>query len=708
MSQHIERFGKNIILKLNLEGFDSLDLKNKQLTYHLSQAGLYGRNIIFEQNYKHNIVIKNTLELMYRQITESNHNIIKTEIFENFTLYLKNFWFNAGIYNSFSNKLIDVTFSQDDFKELLLAAKLKLNDSNVKIVLQVFFTPDFVKQYKKIQEDGVDVIANYGGNFYDGLTNTEVKCYRMSIYEKTEDSPQFGFNSKLSIKKTSRVIKPSNSLYNKSLLGLAESTIKILNMEMETEDFISSSEEDKSKLLAFLDDVRVLFNNNESKNIYYIHEDIIFENGLYGNYIKKIIEHLEFALDYTENQEQENSISSLITFYKTGKAEDFDKHSLSWIKDTESRVFFINGLIESYDDPKGVACSFESIVAFKNLEQTKKANNITNNIQWFEDNLPVSSEFKKTEAIGLSASSITTVSMSGDSSPALPLGVCLPNSDWIRAKHGSKSVNLANVHNARGESEGDIKKAFFLPEYLNNIKKYGSIASSLHTDLHEIAGHGSCKNLPDVSNSSLDIYYSVIEETRADLVGLYFINSPKLIEFDVINADTDLIAFGETQYINYISNGALLQLKRVELGKTLAQPHLRNRQLISQWILEKAKESRCVELVNINEETFVKLNDFEQLRTLFGELLSEIQRIKSTGDFSAAKAIVEKYGTQINYELHSEILSRFEKLDTPNSTGFLTPLFYPVFDRNGNLSNYHIHHKGSFIEDQLYLSDKYS
>jgi hypothetical protein len=766
MSQQIERFGKSAILSLNVEGFENLTLEKKHLVYHLSQSGLYGRDLYLQQNYEHNLSVKNVLESLYSSIQEQDTTNLNLKVFNNFTLYLKEFWLNVGIYNCFSNKILDIPFDDKEFDYLIDFSDFEFNQDELSIVKNVLFNESFRKKFKNIQEEGVDFVEESGGNFYSNLKNHEVILFRDVNYPKMENSPQFGFNVRLVKKTNNTSILKDDPLYKNSIHSLTSQTIQKMKAkynqyielikeglnEIIDENTTEEKTEEQNKKILFAKNILSeleeqmikqftesivqepkmkkqlelmqekgididtdyfsmldnMLKKGESKNFDYIIEEVICENGLYGNHVKGILEHLTLALPYAENHEQQHSIQTLINFYKTGRPEDFDIHSLAWVKDQESEIFFINGLIESYDDPKGVGCTFESIVAFKNPEQTEKVNNIIKNIQWFEDNMPVDKEFKKDKAAGLSASSVTVSGMAGATSPTLPLGICLPNSDWIRAEHGSKSVNLANVHNARGESEADLKNEFFFEQYLPILKTYSSMSGSLHTDLHEVAGHGSCKNREGVSNDALDIYYSVIEEARADLVGLYFINRPELIDFGILDANVNLKDFGDSQYVSYITNGALLQLRRVELGSNLAQPHLRNRQLIANWILEKSQESKCVELVTKSGKTYAVLNDFDKLRELFGELLGEIQRIKSTGDFKSAKNIVETYGTIVNYDRHEQVLNRVEKLNPPTLYGFTTPIYTPVLNDNGDIIDYDVHQKATFAEDQLFLSKKYS
>lgn len=636
MSQ-VDRFENLEVLRLNVEGFDKLPLSKKALVYYLSEAGLWGRNVFYQQNYKHNLIVKQTLEIIYKYLSNQRSDSEDLGKLEN---YLKKFWFHVGIYDCFSNKRLEVDFTKEEFQQLLGESQLVFNPEDYKTVVSVLFDLEFTKEYKNIQQSGVDVVAESGGNFYEGLTAEEVEAYRKEKYLEMDESPQFGFNSVL------------------------------------------VKQEDGS-----------------------IKEQLIYNEGLYGEYTQKITENLIFALKYTENEEQKASIETLINFYETGKAEDFDKHSLEWVKDQESEIFFINGLIESYDDPKGVGCTFESIVAFKNPEQTAEVNKIIENIQFFENKMPVEARFKKKEAAGLSASSVSVSSMAGATSPTLPLGICLPNSDWIRAKYGSKSVNLSNVASAKDGGGNELKEEFILHQYLESLKLYAGASNSKHTDLHEVAGHGSCKSDDGVSNEDLDIYYSVIEETRADLVGLYFMPMKEMQELGVINQNYQLAEYALAQYVSYLTNGIILNLRRVELGKDLAQPHLRNRQLISTWLLAHATNKE-VELVNQDGKHYVKVNDLYGCQKLLGELLNEIQRIKSEGDYEAAKEIVEKYGTKVNQEIHKETLERVEKLDIAILTGFLTPIF-ELKQEDGILVDVTMKTHDSFVEDQLYLSENY-
>jgi dipeptidyl-peptidase-3 len=507
----------------------------------------------------------------------------------------------------------------------------------VKSIKDIWFSNKIVK-FRTVQTDGVDVIKESGGNFYKNLTVDEVKLFRKENYPEIAGEEVPPFG----------------------------------------------------------------FNERLAKNSQgEISREIISVNGLYGNYVLKIVENLTYALEFSENDKQYESIKTLIDFYQTGDAFDFDKHCVAWTQDQDSDIYFINGLIESYEDSLSIACSFESIVAFKNPLQTAKVNKIIDNIQWFEDNLPFDTKFKKEKAVGLSASSITVISMAGETSPTLPLGINLPNSDWIRKKHGSKSVNLANVSASRSSYEIPLREALFLKKYHIILEKYDNITNSLHTDLHEIAGHGSGKILDGVNTEMIGTYYSVIEETRSDLVALYYMADEKLKEYGIFDSDTNIEQAALAQYISYLTNGAIGQLRRVDFGNDLTQAHFRNRQLIALWILENSDSSQ-VRMVEENGLHYIEINDVQYVRKIFGKLLGKIQEIKSTGDYESAKNLVMQYGTKVDKKIHKEIIQRVKKLNMPKVIGFITP----ILTKEDN--NIVIKQSSNFFKQQLELYEKYS
>lgn len=659
----VERFGEVTVLDLDVAGFDKLTLKQKNLAFYLSEAGMWGRFISLQQGSKYNLSVLKALLKIQETVFKSRTKKVKVAK-QKVEDYLKLFFTHNGVYHSMSGQKLNVPFNALDLESL----KTEETEESIN-VLESTLLSELVAEYRTVQEDGVDVVQVSGGNFYDGLTTQEVKDFRKTAYPShAVDLSKFAEKMK-SAKKEKQQVK------------LAIELVKEIEKSEQVPPYG--------------------FNERLVKTESGIERQVICKNGLYGEYVEKIIENLTKALEFSENKKQRKSIKTLIKFYETGSAKDFDKHCVAWTKDQESSVYFINGLIESYEDPLGIGCTFESIVAFKNPEQTEKVEKITKNIQWFEDNMPFAPEFKKEKATGLSASSITVIGMAGDTSPTLPLGINLPNSDWIRKVHGSKSVNLSNVASSRSKNDTSLRDELFLPEYISVISDYAAETNSLHTDLHEIAGHGSGKLASGVSTDVIGAFYSTIEETRADLVGLYYIGSKKLQELGVIGAEVNLEDYAKAQYVTYLTNGALGQLRRVTLGNNLTQAHFRNRQLISTWILEKASESKVAELVVVEDKHYVKVNDVEGVRLLVGELLKEIQRIKSTGDYESAKTIVETYGTKVDQEIHKEVLDRISKLDIPNVVAFKTPLMV----KEGE--DYTIKFHEDFLSEQLALSKQY-
>lgn len=625
-SSKIERVGDIAISKLATEGFDELTERQKNLIFHLGQAGLHGRAIALEQGSKHNIELISSMIDLSKAIP-SEHGDAKSIHDALFALFA-----HSGLYHSTSGQRLDLGLTRDAVKRVASLAPAAVG--SVERILFVESIPEF----RTVQTDGVDVVAQSGGNFYDGLTASEVLAHRASVDVSVfgDKVPPFGFNQRLSKDGDGMVVAES-----------------------------------------------------------------VHVGGLYSEHVSGIVKHLELALNYVENDKQGESISTLMEFYKSGRAEDFDKHCVAWVADQDSSVYFINGLIESYEDPLGVGCTFESVVAFKNPAKTAKVNRIIDNIQWFEDQLPIEERFKKKKAQGLSASSITVVSMAGDASPSLPLGVNLPNSDWIRREHGSKSVNLENVASSRSGSEQQLREALYLPEYHEILEKWLSGANSLHTDLHEIAGHGSGQLAEGVSTDVLGAYYSTLEEARADLVALYFMADPALKDFGVVDQDVDVAQAAKAQYIGYITGGAFGQLRRVALGNDLTQAHFRNRQLIARWVLEHADSSKLA-MVEKQGQVYIELNDVDHVRGLFGRLLAHVQAIKSTADVEGCKALVMEYGTKVDQGLHKATLARIENLDLPKVQGFVTPVLEQTSESGVVLSQ-----PRDFLSQQIAFHEHY-
>lgn len=624
-TSYSERLGDIAILQLSTEGFEALTDSQKKLTYHLSQAGLWGRAISMDQGSLHTLPLIATLMELHDQKGGSaeSQRIIRDTLF---VLFAHN-----GIYHSMSGERLALALTRR------VLAEVEIWNPHAARALRTHWFEAAIPSHRTIQTEGVDGVAQSGGNFYSGLTTQEVVDFRASAYpvpENPQQLPPHGFNERL-------------------------------------------------------------FKGEDG-----IERQVVCSTGLYAGYVRKMMVQLELALPWTENAIQRESIETLIAFYASGDARDFDTHCVAWTQDRDSDIYFINGLIESYEDSLGVACTFESVVAFKNPLQTAKVNKIIENIQWFEDHLPFEAQFKKDKAVGLSASSITVVSMAGETAPSLPLGVNLPNSDWIRGTHGSKSVNLENVAAGRSGYEIPLRNALYLPKYHDVLARYGTMTNGLHTDLHEIAGHGSGKLLDGVNPDVLGIYYSTIEEARADLVALYFLPDEKLHSIGVYDADVVVHDAALAQYVSYLTNGAIGQLRRVKLGADLTQAHFRNRQLISLWILEKGDPSK-VALVKVDGRYCIEVHDVAYVRGLLGQLLTIVQRIKSTGDADGARDLVMQYGTHVDATIHAELLERLSILDMPKVVGFITPV---LSEREGDVV---LSQPEDFLAQQLQLHRDY-
>ena len=620
-----ERLGDIAILQLNTQGFDALTFSQKKLAYHLAQAGLWGRAISMDQGSLHTLPLIAVLMELHDQKGGSldTQRIIRDTLFVIFA--------HNGIYHSMSGERLDLPLTRRAL------AEIEIWNPHAARALRVHWVEAAIPVQRTIQTEGVDGVADSGGNFYLGLTTQEVVDFRASAYPtptNPQEVPPYGFNE--------RLVKGEEG----------------------------------------------------------IERQVVSSTGLYAGYVRQMIAQLQLALPWAENPAQKASIETLIAFYASGDAQDFDTHCVAWTQDRDSDIYFINGLIESYEDPLGVGCTFESVVAFKNPLQTAKVNRIIESIQWFEDHLPFDPVFKKEKAVGLSASSITVISMAGETAPSLPLGVNLPNSDWIRGTHGSKSVNLENVAAGRSGYEIPLRNALYLPKYHDVLARYGTMTNGLHTDLHEIAGHGSGKLLEGVNPDVLGIYYSTIEEARADLVALYFMPDEKLQTIGVYDADVSVHDAALAQYVSYLTNGAIGQLRRVKMGADLTQAHFRNRQLIATWVLEKGDPSK-VAMVEKDGHYYVEVHDVAYVRGLFGQLLAIVQRIKSTGDADGARELVMQYGTRVDAAIHAELLDRLSTLDMPKVTGFITPMLQEV---DGDVV---LAQTGDFLEQQLQLHREY-
>ena len=633
-----EQFADIQMLRYKVEGFEKLSLRQKTLIYHLSEAALAGRDILFDQNGRYNLRIREMLETVYRDYKGDR----KSKDFQGLTLYLKRVWFSAGIHHHYGNEKFVPEFSEKWLRTTLASLNYKVEDE----VLDAMFNPNTFKM-RVNQKDGDDLVLTSAGNYY-GHDVTQAEAEQFYAERKPSGDPRpvmMGLNSRL---------------------------------------------------------VRGEFG--------FLEERVWRVGGLYGAAIEQIVKHLEAAEPFAENEQQAGVIRRLIEYYRTGDLRTFDKYSIQWLKDTESLVDFVNGFTETYGDPLGMKASWESIVNFKDIAATERAHQLAVNAQWFENNSPVDARFKKKEVKGISAKVITAAILSGDLYPSTAIGINLPNSDWVRRDFGSKSVTISNLTSAYAKAAhgSGMDKEFIIDEPTRQlVLKYGDRCDDLHTDLHECLGHGSGQLLPGTDPDSLKSYGSTIEEARADLFALYYLADPKLVELGLTpNMDAH-----KASYYSYIQNGALTQLVRIKPGNTIEEAHMRNRALIAHWVLEQAKSQKtakpCVELVKQKGKTFVRVNDYAEMRHLFGNLLAEIQRIKSEGDYEGARKLVETYGVQVDAKVHKEILERYARLKLSPYKGFINPVYHAVRDAQGNITDVTISYDEAFDAQNLRYSRDY-
>jgi peptidase, M49 family len=633
-----EQFADIQMLRYKVEGFEKLSLRQKTLIYHLSEAALAGRDILFDQNGRYNLRIREMLETVYRDYKGDR----KSKDFQGLTLYLKRVWFSAGIHHHYGNEKFVPEFSEKWLRTTLASLNYKVEDE----VLDAIFNPNTLKM-RVNQKDGDDLVLTSAGNYY-GNDVTQAEAEQFYAERKPSGDPRpvmMGLNSRL---------------------------------------------------------VRGEFG--------FLEERVWRVGGLYGAAIEQIVKHLEAAEPFAENAQQAGVIRRLIEYYRTGDLRTFDKYSIQWLKDTESLVDFVNGFTETYGDPLGMKASWESIVNFKDIAATERAHQLAVNAQWFENNSPVDARFKKKEVKGISAKVITAAILSGDLYPSTAIGINLPNSDWVRRDFGSKSVTISNLTSAYAKAAhgSGMDKEFIIDEPTRQlVLKYGDRCDDLHTDLHECLGHGSGQLLPGTDPDSLKSYGSTIEEARADLFALYYLADPKLVELGLTpNMDAH-----KASYYSYIQNGALTQLVRIKPGNTIEEAHMRNRALIAHWVLEQAKSQKtakpCVELVRQKGKTFVRVNDYAEMRHLFGNLLAEIQRIKSEGDYEGARKLVETYGVQVDAKVHKEILERYARLKLSPYKGFINPVYQAVRDAQGNITDVTISYDEAFDAQNLRYSRDY-
>ena len=645
-SYEVDKFADLQILRYQVPGFESLTLNQKQLLYHLSQAAIMGRDILFDQNCRYNLAVRRTLEA----ITENYKGDRSSADYKAMEVYLKRVWFSNGIHHHYGEEKFVPGFSEEFF----VSAVKGLDPNAVPVrdgqtvdqflaeLVPVIFDPSVLSK-RTVQSGDQDLILASANNYYGGgITQHEVEAFYDKMKDPKDETPiSYGLNSRL-VKEDGKIV-----------------------------------------------------------------EKVWKVGGLYTQAIEKIVAELQLAVPFAENENQKKVIETLISYYKTGDLKEFDAYAVLWVKDTVSEVDFINGFTETYGDPLGMKASWESTVNFVNKEATKRTIVISNNAQWFEDNSPVDSRFKKKEVKGVSAKVITVAMLGGDCYPATPIGINLPNADWIRKDHGSKSVTIENITEAydkASQGSGFNEEFVWSDKEREALKTYGFLTDNLHTDLHECLGHGSGQLLPGVASDALKAYSSTLEETRADLFGLYYIADPKLVELGLV---PDAEAY-KAEYYKYIMNGLMSQLVRIELGKNVEEAHMRNRQLIAKWAFEQGKADNVIELKKKEGKTYVVVNDYAKLRELFGKLLAEVQRIKSEGDFAAGKQLVEDYAVKVDPELHAEVLKRYAALNLAPYKGFVNPVMKLVKNEKGEVTDVTLDYTEGYTQQMVRYGKEYS
>ncbi len=643
----VDQFADLQILRYQVPGFANLSLRQKQLIYHLSEAALMGRDILFDQNGRYNLVIRRTLEAvyLYGKVDKSSAD------YQAFEVYLKRVWFANGIHHHYGEDKFIPGFSEAFFDAAVRSVDTSLlplkADETVDALLAclkpVIFDPSVMPK-RTVQSGDTDWIQASANNYYgEDVTQAEVEAFygKMKAEGDSRCPLSYGLNSRL--------------------------------------------EKENGQLV----------------------ERVWKVGGLYSEAIERIVAELEKATAFAENEKQRQIIATLIDYYRTGDLRTFDAYSILWVEDTDSQVDFVNGFIETYGDALGLKASWESTVNFRNEEATRRTQIISENAQWFEDHSPVDKRFKKERVKGVSAKVITVTMLGGDCYPSTPIGINLPNADWIRRDHGSKSVTIENIMEAydkASQGSGFSDEFVWSDEERNRIKTYGFLTDMLHTDLHECLGHGSGQLLPGTDPDALKAYASTLEEARADLFGLYYLADPKMQELGLV---PDGEAF-KAEYYKYMMNGLLTQLVRIEEGKDVEEAHMRNRQLIARWVFEQGATDKVVELKKREGKTFVVIHDYQQLRVLFGKLLAEVQRIKSEGDYEAGRSLVENYGVKIDPVLHHEIRERYVRLHLSPYKGFVNPVMREVKDNSGHVTDITLDYTEGYAEQMLRYSRDYS
>jgi dipeptidyl-peptidase-3 len=642
-----DRFADLRVIRYQIPGFDELDANKKELLYYLYEAALAGRDIMYDQNYRHNLQLRK----LFEQIVMNEEKLKSETDYPKLLEYIKRFWFSNGIHHHYSNMKFEPEFNREWFEGVLEnmdenILPLKEGQSKSEMIAElaeVIFNPEIAP--KKVNKDSeADIVASSAINFYgEDVKQSEVEAYYASLDKVEGNQPEYGLNTKL-VKENGKVLAK---------------TWKV--------------------------------------------------GGLYSPAIEKIVYWLEKAAEVAENPQQKTALERLVTYYKSGDVKDWDLYNIAWVNDTNSRTDVVNGFIEVYNDPLGYKGSFESVVSFKDLEATKRIEAVSKEAQWFEDNSPIMDEHKKESVKGITGKVITVVVESGDASPSTPIGINLPNNNWIRQEHGSKSVSLGNIVHAyemsSKEGKSSLSEFAWSEEEIERAKKYGSIADLLHTDLHEVIGHASGVVNEGIGTpkETLKNYASTLEEGRADLVALYFLYDQKLVDMGLMES----LDAGKVAYDDYIKNGMMLQLKRLKPGEQIEEDHMRNRQLIAKWAYEEGMKDSVIVKKQRDGKTYFVVQDYAKLREIFGMQLRELQRIKSEGDFDAGQMLVETYGVKVDPELHQEVLGRYSTLDIAPYGGFINPVLKPVMEE-GKIVNVEVEYPMSFKEQMLYYGNNYS
>lgn len=642
-----DQFADLQVLRYRIPGFENLTLQQKELLYYLSQAARSGHDIIWDQNYRHNLLIRKTIE----NIVEHYEGDRKDPRWEQFMVYAKRVWFSNGIHHHYSTRKLVPEFDTAYWNAMIQGCPKATfpvtpscsNPAQLAAFLQPILFDPKIDAKRVNQESGIDLVQGSANNFYSGVTQKEVEAYYKPLKNPADTTPVwFGLNSRLT-----------------KVNG------KVTEIPWKS-------------------------------------------GGLYGEAIDRIRFWLQKAITVAENPKQKKALELLVEYYKTGDLKTWDAYNIAWVQDTESMIDVVNGFIEVYGDPLGMRASYESVVSFRDMEATKRIKAIGDQAQWFEDQSPILAEHKKAKVTGISAKVITVVQEAGDASPSTPIGINLPNADWIRKMHGSKSVALGNIvyaYNEMGAKGSSIQEFAWDQAEIDRSKKFGPLAGDLHTDLHEVIGHASGQLNPGIGTpkETLKQYASTLEEARADLVALYYIMDPKLIELGVMPS----LEVGKAEYDGYIRNGLMLQLRRLEPGENLEESHMRNRQLNAAWAYQKGLANKVIERKQRDGKTYFVVNDYNALRDLFGQLLREIQRIKSEGDFKAGQALVETYGVKVEQALVAEVKKRFESIQSKPYSGFIQPRLVPIMVQ-GKIKDVKVEYPDNFVEQMMEFGREYA